>query len=50
MLDMIIYGLETENTLSKRLFDGLSFLEFRKNEKKLGGIYYCFLDKMAIIV
>ena len=45
MLDMTIYGLETETTHPKRLFDNLLFLDFRKNEKKLGGIYYCFLAK-----
>ena len=45
MLDMTIYGLETETTHPKRLFDNLSFLDFRKNEKKLGGICYCFLAK-----
>ena len=48
MLDMTIYGLETETTHPKRLFDNLLFLDFRKNEKKLGGIYYCFLAKMSI--
>ena len=48
MLDMAIYGLETETTHPKRLFDNLSFLDFRKNEKKLGGIYYYFLAKMSI--
>ena len=45
MLDMAIYGLETETTHPKRLFDNLSFLDFWKNENKLGGIYYCFLAK-----
>ena len=35
MLDMDIYGLETETTHPKRLFDNLSFLDFRKNEKKV---------------
>ena len=45
MSDMVIYGLETENTHPKRLSDILSFLDFRKNEKKLRGIYYCFLAK-----
>jgi len=37
MLDMSIYGLETENTHPKRRFEALSFLDFWKSEKKLGG-------------
>ena len=45
MSDMAIYGLETESTRPERLFHNLSFLDFRKNEKKLGGIYDCFLAK-----
>ena len=45
MSDMVIWVLEIENAHLKRLFYGLSFLDFRKNEKKLGGIYYCFLAK-----
>ena len=48
MSDMTIYGLESETTHPEGLFDDLSFLDFRKNEKKLGGIYYCFLAKMSI--
>ena len=43
MLDMVIWVLETENIHPKRLFEALSFLDFRKNEKKLGAIPYCFL-------
>ena len=42
---MAIWVLETENTHPKRLSEVLSFLDFRKNEKKLGWIYYCFLAK-----
>ena len=45
MSDMVIYGLETQTTHPEGLFDNLSFLDFRKNEKKLGAIYYCFLAK-----
>ena len=45
MWDMVLYSLETETTHPEGLFDTLSFLDFRKNEKKLGGIYYCFLAK-----
>ena len=45
MLDMVIWVLETENIHPKRLFDALSFLDFRQNEKKLGGNPYCFLVK-----
>ena len=37
MLDMSIYGLETENTHPKRRFEALSFLDFRTSEKNLGG-------------
>ena len=37
MLDMAIWLLETENTHPKRRFEALSFLDFRKSEKKLGG-------------
>ena len=42
---MAMYGLETETKHPEGLFEALSFLDFRKNEKKLGGIYYCFLAK-----
>ena len=45
MSDMTIYGLESETTHPEGLFDDLSFLDFRKNEKKLGGIYYCFFGQ-----
>ena len=38
--DMVIYGLENETTHPERLFDDLSFLDFRKNEKKLGANPY----------
>ena len=48
MLDMVIWVLKTENIHPKRLFEVLSCLDFRKNEKKLGGVYYCFLAKMPI--
>ena len=34
MLDIVIYGLETENTHPKRRVETLSFLNFRENEKK----------------
>ena len=47
MLDMTIYGLETETTHPKRLSETLSLLDFRKNQKKLGGIYECFWPKNA---
>ena len=43
--DMVQYVLETQTRHPEGLFDDLSFLDFRKNEKKLGGIYYCFLAK-----
>ena len=48
MLDMAIWVLETENIHPKRLFETLSFLDFRKNEKMLGENPYCFLAKMTI--
>ena len=34
MLNMVIWVLETENIHPERLFYNLSFLDFRKNEKK----------------
>ena len=34
MSDMVLYGLETETTHPGGLFETLSFLNFRKNEKK----------------
>ena len=45
MWDMVMYGLETESTHPEGLFEALSYLDFRKNEKKLGGFYSCFLAK-----
>ena len=45
ILDMVIWVLDTDILHLKRLFDTLSFLNFRENEKKLGGNPYCFLVK-----
>ena len=47
MLDMSIYGLETENTHPKRRFEALSFLDFRKSEKNQAEILQDFWPKMA---
>ena len=45
MLDMAIWLLETENTLPKRCFEALSFLNFRKSEKIYAEILKDFWPK-----
>ena len=47
MLDMAIWLLETENTHPKRRFEALSFLDFRKSEKKYAEILKDFWPKIA---
>ena len=38
--DMVVYGLKIQTRHPEGLFDALSFLDFRKNEKKLGAIFF----------